>query len=159
MVRTRRASRSASPPDVVGHLGGLDVIEEAVHGEVAPAGVLFGRAEDVVAADQELFDLLDRHPLARVRPEGRGLDDLGAKEDVGEAEAPPDDPRVPEEIFDLVGGRGGGDVEVLGGPPQEEIADATADQVRDMTIASQPPQDLVRVGVNQIFGNGHSNAG
>src|SRR5262249_42894956 len=69
--------------DVVGDVLGLDVIEETVDREVAPARVLLGGAEDVVAADEELLAFLRLDALARVRPEGRGLDDLRSEEDVG----------------------------------------------------------------------------
>ena len=91
------------PLDVVDHLLGLDVVEQAVDGEVAAAGVLLGRAEDVVAADEQIAGLglgavavlvLD---LARVGAEGRGLDDLRAEEDVRQPEAAADDPAVAEQ--------------------------------------------------------------
>ena len=57
MVRTTRASRSGVPLHVVDDLLGLDVVEQPVDREVAPAGVLLGRAEDVVAADQQVAAL------------------------------------------------------------------------------------------------------
>ena len=41
--------------DVVDDLARLDIVEQAVHGEVAAAGVLFGGAEDVVAVDVQVL--------------------------------------------------------------------------------------------------------
>ena len=108
MVRTTRASRSGVPLTWSMTSLGLDVVEEAVDREVAPARVLLGRAEDVVAADQQVAALglaavavlvLD---LARVGAERGGLDDLRAEEDVGEPEAAADDAAVAEQAPDLV---------------------------------------------------------
>jgi hypothetical protein len=59
------------------------------------------------------------------------LDRFHAKADVRKAEAPADDPAVPEELLDLVGMRRGADVEVLGPPAEEQIAYAAADQIRN----------------------------
>ena len=96
--------------DVVDDLPGLEVVEQAVDREVAPAGVLLGRAEDVVAADQQVaalglgalaaaFLFLD---LARVGAERGRLDDLRSEEDVREAEAAADDAAVAEQAPDVV---------------------------------------------------------
>ena len=54
MVRTVRALEIGQPLDVVDDLVAVEVVEEAVDGEVAAARVLLGGAEDVVAADVEL---------------------------------------------------------------------------------------------------------
>ena len=134
---------------------GLDVVEQAVDREVAPARVLLGRAEDVVAADQQVaalglgalaaaFLFLD---LARVGAEGGRLDDLRSEEDVREAEAAADDPAVLEQAPDVVRGRAGDDVEVLRLAAEQQVADAAADEVGGVIVAAEPLDDFGGVGV------------
>ena len=130
--------------DVVDDLLALDVIEQAVDREVAAAGVLGLVAEDVVAADQKIVLVL----LARVGAEGRGLDDLRAEEHVGEAKPTADDPRVAERRLDLVGRCARRNVPVLGRATDEEIANATADQVRLESSAGQLANHAIRVGID-----------
>ena len=131
MVEMRWASRSARPPDVVDHLALGRVVEEAVHREVAAARVLLGGAEDVVAGDEQVGVAGDvvAH-VHRVLPEGRDLDDLAvAEEDVGQPEAPPDEPAVAEDGAHLAGVGVGGQVEVLGRAPEQRVAHAAAHEV------------------------------
>ena len=74
IVRITRFSRSSKPAHVVDHRERRDVVEERVDREVAAEGVLFRRAEGVVAADQGVA-LFGRGLLA----EGRDLDHLACR--------------------------------------------------------------------------------
>ena len=85
-----------------------------------------------------------RHVLA----ERRHLDRLVAELHVREAEAPADDPAVPEQLLDLVRMRRGADVEVLGPPAEQQIAHAAADQVRGVVGVVQPVEHLERIGID-----------
>src|SRR5205814_6735168 len=127
--------------DVVDHLRGLEVVEETVDREVATARVLLGRTEHVVAADQQVAALRLRHlaaflflDLARVSAEGRRLDDLRAEEDARETKPPADDAAVPEQALDVVRGCAGDDVEVLRFATEQQVADATADEVGSVVV-------------------------
>ena len=146
---------------VVDDLAGLRVVEEAVDREVTTARILLGRTEDVVAPDEQVAALrlgavaFFLFELARVRAERRGLDDLRAVEDVGEPEAAPDDPAVPEQALDLVRRRARDDVEVFGFETEEEITHATTDEVGEVIIVSQSLDDLCGVGIDLIRRNLH----
>ena len=155
MVRTTRASRSGDAAHVVDDLLGLEVVEQPVDREVAPARVLLGRAEDVVPADQQVAALglgalaaafLFLH-LARVGAERGRLDDLRSEEDVREAEAAPDDAAVLEQAPDVVRRRAGDDVEVLRFAAEHQVADAAADQVGGVIVAAQALDDFGGVGI------------
>jgi hypothetical protein len=117
-------------------------------------------AEHVVAAYEQVARLglaarVVVLELPRVGAEGRRLDDLGAEEDVGEPEAPPDDAAVPEHALDLVGRRARHDVEVLGPQAEEEVADATSDEVGEVFVVSESLDDLGGVGIDLIRRNLH----
>jgi hypothetical protein len=126
---------------------GLDVVEQAVDGEVAPARVVGLGPEHVVAADQQLA-LAALLLVARVGAEGRGLDDLVAEEHRGQPEPAADDPAVAEQGLHLVGRGAGGDVEVLRLLPEQEIAYAAADQVGLVTALGQLADDAIGIGVD-----------
>jgi hypothetical protein len=149
------------PLDVVDHLLGFEIVEEPVDGEVAPAGVLLGRAEDVVAPDEQIARLgrgavvVVFFHLARVGAKGGGLDDLRTEEDVGQSKPTADDPRVVKAAFDLVGGGAGDDVEVLRLEAEQEVAHAATDQVRGVPGVFQSPDDVGRVGIDLIQGDVH----
>jgi hypothetical protein len=106
------------PADVVDDPLGLDVVEQAIDGEVAAPGVLDLGPEDVVAPDEQLVGLGGLLPVARVGAEGGGLDDLRAEEDVRQAKAPADDPAVAKQLLDFLRSRAGRDIEVLRRPLQ-----------------------------------------
>ena len=149
--------------DVVDHGEVRDVVEEAVDGEVAPDGVLGGGAEGVVRSDQEV-DVARRTRIDVLRlgtPAERGdLDDLpSVEEDVGEPEAPADDAAVPEEAADVLRAGVGPDVEVLRGPPRQEIADGAADEVRLEPGPVQAVENLQGVGVDVAARDGVLGAG
>ena len=142
--------------DVVDHLLGLEVVEQPVDGEVAAAGVLLGRAEDVVPPDQQIAALglgafaafLFFH-LARVGAERGRLDDLRSEEDVRQAEAAADDAAVLEQAPDVVRRRAGDDVEVFRFATEHQVADAAADQVGGVVVATQALDDFGGVGIDQ----------
>ena len=83
-----------------------------------------------------------------VLAEGRDLDGLGAELDVRETEPPADDPAVPEEPFDLIGMRIGADVEVFRPAAQQQIADAAAYEIGDVTLLLEPLKDAKSVRIN-----------
>ena len=122
-----------------------DAVEQAVDREVAPPGVLLGRAEGVVALDQQVDVVREAGLLA----EGRDLDHLAAAEqDVGEAEAPADEAAVAEQVLDLLRVGRGRDVEILHRAVQQQVAHAAADQVRGVVVAREPAENLQRVLVD-----------
>src|SRR5262249_61329808 len=90
------------PPDVVLHLARFDIVEKAVDREVPAPGVLLRSAEHVVPANQDLVPGLQVHPLPGVAAEGRRLADLLPEENVGQAEPPPDDAAVAEQVLNLL---------------------------------------------------------
>ncbi len=92
-----------------------DVVKEAVDRKVPAQRVLAGGPEGVVGSHENLGSVRDER--LRPSPEGRDLDDFAlGKQEVGEAEAPPDQAAIPEETPDLLGMSVGADVEILGRP-------------------------------------------
>ena len=88
-----------------------------------------GFAEHVVVANQEILDLVFVDLLGLLTERGH-LDDFSAAEEhVGEAEAASDDPAVSEELSNVLGAGAGRDVEVFGGLFEEEVPDASTDEV------------------------------
>ena len=94
-----------------------------------------------------------------VPPERRDFDGLDAELDVREAEAAADDPAVAKELLDLVRVRRRPDVEVLGPAVQQQVADASADQVRDVAVFVEPVENLERVGIDISAGDRMDDAG
>ena len=81
-------------------------------------------------------------------PERGDLHDLRAEADVGEPEAPADNPAIPEELLDLIRVRGGADVEVLRPSAEQEIAHAPADEIRDVVVLPKSVQHFERIRVD-----------
>ena len=152
-----------------------DVVEEPVDREVAAERVLFGRAERVVVVrrggrsgaagsadgrrggrddDRIVLGWRIGRRLRDVLAERRDLDRLLAELDVRQAEAAPDDPAVPEQPLDLGRVRARADVEVLGPPAEDQVADAAADQVRRVIVLVQAVEHAQRVGVDVPARNG-----
>jgi len=162
----------AQAADVVDDRERGDVVEKRVDGEVSAEGVFLGRAEGIVAVDQAIVRALAGEFRAVIgagrvfdrvvggfrvdgqlggidlTPECRDLDRLRAELDVREPEAAPDDPAVAEELLDLMRMRRGADVEVLRAPAEQQIANAAADQVRDVMMFVQTVEDLECIGVD-----------
>ena len=89
--------------------------------------------------------------LGGVGAEGGDLDDLPALEvDVREPEPAADEPAVAEDGAHLARVGAGGDVEVLGRAPQQQVADAAADEVSLVSVRVQPEDDLERVGIELV---------
>ncbi|MNZ78588.1 hypothetical protein D3C78_971680 [compost metagenome] len=111
------------------------VVVQRIDGEVAALGVVFLIAVDVVAQDAPALvargemAVLVVLALRMVGAEGGHLDDLAAEMDVDQLEAPADHPRVAELGTHLLGSGAGGDVEVLGLVPEQQVAHAATDQI------------------------------
>ncbi len=149
--------------DVVDDGKGGDVVKEGVYREIAPKGVFFGCAKRVVAVNQVIQRV--RNAVARRRSslrrgvltlfswrhlpaECRYLDDLLAEFDVRKTKAAADDPAVPKQLLDLVGMGGRADVEVFGSPPDEQVANTSADQVRRVVGLAESIEHFERVRVD-----------
>ena len=82
------------------------------------------------------------------------LNGAAAEEDMGEAEATTDDAAVAEERADVVGARVRRDVEVLRSTAEEQIADASADEIGLVAAALETADDLRGVGVDGVLFEG-----
>src|SRR5262249_21396605 len=80
-------------------------------------------------------------------------DDLGAKDDMGEPKPPPDQPSIAKKLSDLLGMGVGGDIEVLGGEPDQHVAHTTAHEVGRKTAIMQPIQYLESVWIDVLSGD------
>ncbi len=119
------------------------VIVEGVDREVPPQGVLLDGPIGVVAHDQPvLYPAVGLRNVRVEAAEGRHLDDLGPKVDMGEAETPPDQTAVAKDPAHFLGLGIGGHVEVLGLAPEEEVADPAAHQMGLVPGLAQTIQDL-----------------
>jgi hypothetical protein len=57
---------------------------------------------------------------------------------MGQTETAADETAIPEKPLDLAGGGVRRDIKVLRGPPQEQIADASPDEVADKAVVTKP---------------------
>ena len=80
--------------------------------------------------------------------EGGHFDRLGAEADVSQPEAPSNDPAILEKTLDLIRMRVGADVEILGTTAEQQVADAAADQIRDVIVLAKAIEDLQRVRID-----------
>jgi len=62
-----------------------------------------------------------------------------------QAKAPADDAAVAEQALDLTRRGAGGEVEILGSNPEQQVADTAAHQVRLVAIRLEPMDDLERI--------------
>jgi hypothetical protein len=67
--------------------------------------------------------------VARHAAESGDLDNLFSEQHVNQPEAASNQPRVPEQVMDLLGRGAGGDVKVLGFATQEQVAHAAANKI------------------------------
>jgi hypothetical protein len=72
---------------------------------------------------------------------------------VREAEAPPDQPAVAEQLLDLLRQRVGGDVEILGRDAKQQVAHATADEIGLEARVLEPVQHAQRVRRDMLTGD------
>ena len=71
---------------------------------------------------------------------------------MGQPETAADEAAVAEEPLDLAGYRVRCDVEVLGGPPQEQVADAPPHQVGGEAVVMEPVERAQGVRADQLAG-------
>ncbi len=71
---------------------------------------------------------------------------------MGQPETTADEAAVAEEPLDLAGYRVRRDVEVLGGPPQEQVADAPPDEVGGEAVFMEPVERAQGVRTDQLPG-------
>jgi hypothetical protein len=137
--------------DVVEDLVARGVQEQRVDREVAPHRVLGGGAEFVVLGDQQV--VAQALGVRRRAAEGGGLDDVRPVGHVHQPEAPADDAAVGEQALGRARMGRGGHVEVLGPAAQEQIAHATAHQVRLVAMSLQSRDDAQCVLVQRLGGD------
>ena len=115
------------------------VVVEAVHREVAAPGILLQRAVDVVAHDASVDPHMVRigSRLVEVGAEGRDLDDLPAHAHVREPESAADEPAAPEQPAYGLRRRAGRDVEILRLEAQQQIPNASTDEIGAVTGLGQ----------------------
>src|SRR5207253_10812234 len=114
-----------------------------------PGPVLrFGRGRRGNAFGDDLFARL------HLAPKRGDLDDLRTESDVCQPEAPTDDPTIPEQLLDLIRMRRRADVEIFRTPAEQQVADAAADEVRDVIELAQSIQNLEGVGIDVAPGDG-----
>ena len=177
MQRISRGVQILEAADVVDDRERPDVVEQRVDGEVAAERVFLRRAVGVVALDEPIllapgveigrrsssgcrsapfssacsslgdFRLRRRRGVDLTAERG-DLDGLGAELDVGQPEPPADDPAVPKQLLDLMRVRRRPDVEVLGPAIEQQVADAAADQIRDVVVLVEPVEDFESVGID-----------
>ena len=157
-VVEQRVDREVAPEGVfLGRAVGVVALNQAIARRGAAAGARFLRRRSAVGspgADRvsrrcpALGGFRFRRQLDGIDlpAERRDLDGLGAELDVGEAEAPADDPAVAEQLLDLVRMRRRADVEVLRPAVEQQVADAAADQVGDVVVLVEPVEDLEASG-------------
>ena len=106
----------AKAADVVDDGEVVDVVEETVDGKVATEGIFLGCAEGVVFELVESVRLIGDGVRRRCLAEGGGLDDLFAKDNMGETEATADEIAIAELALDFVGACVSTDVKIFWGP-------------------------------------------
>ncbi len=142
------------PADVVDDAEIGDVVEQGVDGEVAPEGVLSGRAEQVFRIKGVLVRVFRDIFGGGCPAEGGNLHQIPAGEaDVRQAEAAADQKTVAKQLLDLLGCGVGADVKILGLAAEQQIAHPAADQVGLETMPVQPVEHLERIFANAAAGN------
>src|SRR3954462_6902908 len=81
-------------------------------------------------------------------PERRDFDGLRAELHVSKPEATADNPAVAKKLLDLVRMRRRPDIEVLGPSIQQQIANASPDEICDVVMFVKPIEDFQRVGID-----------
>ena len=151
--------------DVVPHLLGGGVEVERVDGEIAAERILCLRAEDVIR--QKSSVLIGCVVAGLQGAEGCHLDGLGSGQNVDQPEAAADDECPPEQRLDLLRCRVGGEIEVFGRDPEQQVAHRAADDEGFEACLLELADDVVRAArdltsadrmrirsVNEWFGRG-----
>ena len=139
--------------DVINDGEVVDVVEETVDGEVATEGIFLGSAEGVILELVETVGLIGDGIRGRGLTEGGGLDDLFAKDNMGETEATANKIAIAELALDFVGAGIGADIEVFGGATKEQITDGTANEVGFVAELGEAVKDLKGIGVDVAAGD------
>ena len=173
MVRISRPCKSRKPVDVVQDALVARVVEEPVDGEIAAARIVEGGAEVVVFEHEEIrlrFVLCFRRRQLALRysararrrlldvgrrgPKRRDLEHPAALEKhLDEPEASPDEAAIPKQIPHLFRRGARRDVEVLRNPAKEQVAHATADEIRLVPLGAEARNYPEGIGVELLTGN------
>ena len=143
----------AKAADVVDDGEVVDIVEETVD------GIFLGCAEGVVFELVESVRLIGDGVRRRCLAEGGGLDDLFAKDNMGETEATADEIAIAELALDFVGACVSTDVKIFWGPAKEQITDGTANEVGFVAELGEAVKNLkgIRVDVaarDVVLGSG-----
>jgi hypothetical protein len=135
---------------VVNHRIICDIVGKGVDREVTAEGILFRRAEDVVTENHSVPVLevtggtVSWIWLFRVcfiggggSPKRGDFQNFVLKVEMGQSKTAADETAVAKEPFDLTGCGVCGDVEVLGGSLQEQVADTPPDQVSNEAVVTE----------------------
>ena len=131
----------------------IDVVEESVDGEVTAKGIFLRGTEGVVLELIEPVGLIGDGVRRRGLAEGGSLNDLFAKDDMGQAETTADEVAVTELALDFVGARISADIEIFWGTAEKEVADGTADKVSLVTELREAIENLKGIGVDVAAGD------
>src|SRR5512135_1350741 len=124
----------------------MDAVKNSIDRDIAPLSVFCRSSECVLGGRMSTLRVVVKFGLA---PEGRDLNILSAPEiDMGDAKAATDEARVAKELPDLLGMGVRGQIEILGGLAEEQIADASAHQVGNKSMVVKPVKNLQRFGVD-----------
>lgn len=149
----------AKAADVVDDGEVVDVVEETVDGKVATEGIFLGCAEGVVFELVESVRLIGDGVRRRGLAEGGSLNDLFAKDDMGQAETTADEIAIAELALDFVGACVSTDVKIFWGPAKEQITNGTANEVGFVAELGEAVKNLkgIRVDVaarDVVLGSG-----
>ena len=143
--------------DVVAHGKVRHAVIEAVYGEVATLGVLFDRAEDVIAQQHAVLAPLGGDAIGSVSfvmaTEGSDLNDFRPEHHVREAETAPDQTAVAEQLTHLIRRGVGRDVKIFWLFAKQQVADAAADQPGLVARLVEAVHDLEGVFTDIFAGN------
>src|SRR5579859_4971109 len=112
--------------DIIDNLEGTRIVKERVDGEIAAEGIFLRRAKGVVVPDHWIVALGN---VLGTAAKSSDLDVLLTEKNMNEAKTAADEARIAKQIAHLLRMCRGGDVEVLGPPPQHQIAHTAAHQV------------------------------
>jgi hypothetical protein len=128
------------PVDIVNDGEIRNIVEQAIDGDVTAQGIFLGCSKAICSDDLPIFD---RFFEFRVATESGDLDDFSlSKKDSNQPESTADDTAILEKEIDFVRASVGGDIEVFGDLPQEEIANASSYKVCQEPVSMKAVQNL-----------------